>query len=142
VLKTGVEAPAFSLKAIDGATVELAGLRGKHVLVLFWAAWHKGSVSVLKEADELSRDFKARGLEVVALSLDDEAELDAVKKAVADGKIRVKVALCGDETYGAYWVSRVPTYVLVDPAGKALSSEAEPKDLGALRKMLEEALAK
>ena len=142
VLKAGVEAPAFSLKAIDGTAVELAGLRGKHVVVLFWASWHKGSVSVLKEADELSRDFKARGLEVVALSLDDAAELDAVKKAVADGKIGVKVALCGDETYGAYWVSRVPTYVLVDPRGKALSSEADPKDLRTLRGTLEKALPK
>ncbi len=137
VLKTGAPAPAFVVETLDGQTVDLAKLRGKPVLVFFWASWHRDSIAMLAEATELVKGLKGREIEVVGISLDEPDALDEVKKLVAEKGITAKVALGTGEIFDAYWVSRVPTYVLVDVEGRALVSEANPKDLAALKKMIE-----
>jgi thioredoxin:protein disulfide reductase len=65
-------APTLSLQRLDGGTQELSALRGKVVLIDFWATWCLPCISEIPMFNELNRDYKTRGVEVVAVSLDPE----------------------------------------------------------------------
>jgi thiol:disulfide interchange protein DsbD len=64
--------PAASLNLIDGGTLNLQSLAGKVVVVDFWATWCVPCLSEIPMFNQLGRDYKARGLEIVAISLDEE----------------------------------------------------------------------
>jgi len=139
VLKVGVPAPAFTVKTLSGTTIDLAAFRGKPVVVFFWATWHKGSVGLLAEMDALAKTYRAQGLTVVALSLDEPGAQEDVKRAVAEKGVTVDAAIGNDTIFDA---SEIPSYVLMDTEGKVLSSEAKPKDLSELAKTLDSLLKK
>jgi len=137
VLKAGVAGPAFVAKTLDGKTIDLAAMRGKPVVLFFWATWHKGSVKQLSEVNKLAEDRKG-AIQVVALSLDEAGEAAAVKKVVEENGIRVSVAIGEKAVLDAYWIAEIPAYVLLDAEGKVAGSEVKPKDLAALEKTVNE----
>ena len=68
----GRPAPDLRLPAADGTLVALSALRGKVVLVDFWASWCAPCRKSFPALHELSEEFRARGLEVVAVNLDQQ----------------------------------------------------------------------
>jgi len=137
VLKVGVPAPAFKVKTLDGKDLDLTELRGKPVLVFFWATWHKGSLQQLVAANKLTGEHKG-AFDVVALSLDEPGAADEVRKAVKENDLTVRVAIGDDALFNAYWITEIPAYVLVDAEGKVAGSESKPKDLAAFEKTLQQ----
>ena len=71
-----VTMPAFAL--LDGTTLDAAGLRGKLVVLEFWASWCPFCARQNPLIEALYREHKSRGLEVVAVSI------DKTKKAAED----------------------------------------------------------
>src|SRR6476620_12601556 len=65
-------APNVTLQTSGGGTVELADYRGKVVLVDFWASWCVPCKTSFPALDALFREYKARGLEVLAVNLDEQ----------------------------------------------------------------------
>ena len=75
-LAKGTSAPAFRLPALAGGESELGALRGKVVVLNFWATWCPPCVSEMPSLERLHRALGPVGLAVVAVSTDeDEAEL-------------------------------------------------------------------
>ncbi len=75
-LSKGAAAPAFRLPALAGGESELGALRGKVVVLNFWATWCPPCVSEMPSLERLHRTLGPEGLAVVAVSTDeDEAEL-------------------------------------------------------------------
>ncbi len=70
----GQPAPALTLTAQDGSQVTLAGLRGRPVLVDFWASWCVPCRISVPALDDLYQEFHARGLEVMAINVDEHAK--------------------------------------------------------------------
>lgn len=68
----GERAPEFALSTLDDREVSLASLRGKIVILDIWACWCKGCRKELPLLDDLARRRKADGVEVVAVSIDQE----------------------------------------------------------------------
>jgi thiol-disulfide isomerase/thioredoxin len=86
--KAGHRAPDFSLAAEGGGTVKLSGLRGKVVLVDFWASWCKPCKKELPELDKLAKAYKDAGADVVVLAVNIDTKRDNALKFLKSAKIQ------------------------------------------------------
>jgi thiol-disulfide isomerase/thioredoxin len=68
----GRPAPGVELPTGDGHSLSLASLKGRVVLVDFWASWCGPCAAAFPALDELYQEYRARGLEVVAVNLDEQ----------------------------------------------------------------------
>ena len=66
-------AKALALKTLDGELHDLAGMKGGVVLVNFWATWCEPCRDEMPSLQRLREKFAARGLEVLAVNLDEPA---------------------------------------------------------------------
>lgn len=74
-LATGQSAPLFELADLSGKPIRMQDLRGKVVLVNFWASWCGPCREELPVYDRLSRKYKERGLVVVGVNIDKSANV-------------------------------------------------------------------
>ncbi len=118
-------APEISMKTPSGKTLKLSSLRGKVVLIDFWASWcgpcRKENPNVVR----LYNQYKAKGFTVFSVSLDQDA--DAWKKAIAsDGLIWPNHVsdLLGWQTplVQLYGFEGIPHTVLIDQEGKIIGT--------------------
>ena len=65
-------AAEFSVSTPDGSAIALGALRGKVVLLNFWATWCEPCLEEMPAMERLSRAYRERGLTVLALSVDRE----------------------------------------------------------------------
>jgi thiol:disulfide interchange protein DsbD len=65
-------APVLTVNLVDGGSLDLAQLRGKVVLIDFWATWCVPCISEIPTFNQLKKEYGEDGLEVVAISLDEE----------------------------------------------------------------------
>jgi peroxiredoxin len=138
--KQGNLAQEIALPSINGDTVKLSSLKGKVVLLDFWASWCGPCRSSNRELTKLYPKFKDKGFEILGVSLD--ADTEAWKKAVAKDKIKwLQVNDSGGweaPTAMNWYVSALPTSYLIDKDGKLLAMDLEGKELEkALKYLLE-----
>ena len=112
------EAPAFSAPDLDGHPIELAQLRGRVVLLDFWASWCGPCRASLPELRRLHERFSSRGLVVLGINLDhDEA---AARAAIRQDRLTWP-QLWGahvSDIAASYGASGIPTFVLIDQQGR------------------------
>ena len=78
----GMPAPALVARAFDGQPIDLESMRGKVVVLNFWASWCGPCRSEMPLLDAIAHDYGERGVVVVGLSADDPHDRkDAVKAA-------------------------------------------------------------
>ena len=70
----GRPAPNFTLKTTDGKTSELAGRRGRPVIVNFWATWCGPCRTEMPELQAFYDDHHPKGLELIAVNIQESAE--------------------------------------------------------------------
>jgi peroxiredoxin len=116
-LKPGVVFPPLEVKDISGATVSTNAWKGKVVLVDFWAVWCAPCVKELPEIAALYAKYHERGLEMVGVSLDDEAK--SVVEFVKTHKLPWPQYCDGPDwkVQQRYGVLPIPTSFLVDRKG-------------------------
>ncbi len=109
-------APEFSLKDLSGKPVTLSSLKGKVVLLNFWATWCPPCISEMPVFNKLYREMKGRGLEVVAISADRSEGY--VRDFVSKHSLDLKVLYDADRTVTKqYKVFSMPTTFLIDRNG-------------------------
>jgi peroxiredoxin len=118
-LKTTSErrlAPDFTLKDASGKDVTLADLKGKVVLVNFWATWCEGCQVEIPWFVEFQKEYVGRGFVVVGISMDDGWK--SVKPWLKEKKVNYPVVI-GNEGLGKqYGLDGMPLTVLVDREGR------------------------
>jgi peroxiredoxin len=113
----GQPAPEIGLNDLAGQPVRIAGLRGKVVLVDFWATWCSPCRLELPFLDRLSRQYAAQGLVVVGVSVDNE--LSNVRSFLARNPVGFRVAHDARKAVVArYGGQSMPSSYLVDRRGR------------------------
>jgi len=74
-------APDFSLESLDGKTMRLSDLRGKAVLLNFWATWCGPCKIEMPWFVDLQKEYGSQGLQIVGIAMDDGSKEDIAKFA-------------------------------------------------------------
>jgi thiol-disulfide isomerase/thioredoxin len=118
--RKGRSAPDFALPRVDGqpGTVALSSLRGKVVLLDFWATWCAPCLEMLPVMDALYGEFQSRGVEFVGINSDGpSATPDDVRGFLRTHKISYPVVIDEGEVGGRYNVTGLPHFVVLNREG-------------------------
>ncbi len=125
ILSIGQPAPDITLPNPDGEVVNLSDLRGKYVLIDFWAAWCKPCREENPNVVRLYNQYKESGFEVFGVSLDRTKE--AWVKAIADDQLTwthvSDLKYFNSEAAGTYQINAIPATYLLDPDGKIIAKD-------------------
>ena len=116
----GRVAPDFELKSIDGKSYKLADLRGKAVLLNFWATWCPPCKIEIPWFIELQRQYADQGLVVVGVAMDDDTNKQKVVSEFASQmKIDYPILLGTDQVADQYGgVDALPTTFFIGRDGR------------------------
>jgi peroxiredoxin len=122
--RIGRPAPEFEVKDLDGKPLRLADLRGKFVLLDFWATWCAPCVAELPNVQSAYAKYRGKGFEVVAVSLDETVQplADFVKARKLPWR-QVHNATGGADLVEAFGVGNIPATFLLGPDGTILRLE-------------------
>lgn len=122
-MRVGSAAPPFSLERVlqapEGAAADWGALRGRYVVLDFWATWCGPCVSSIPHMNEIADRFRDRPLQIVAIT--DEGE-EVVRKFLDRRPMKAWIGLDDDSSmFTAYQADKLPHTVIVDPGGKVVA---------------------
>ena len=129
--RTGEFAPDISLTDLDGATVKLSSLKGKIVLIDFWASWCAPCRQAIRELRPVYSKYNAQGFEIYGVSLDENR--NEWKLAIAQDKsnwLHVNDNRGRRSTVMNEWrIYQIPTSYLLDAQGKVVAVDPRKREI-------------
>lgn len=121
------QAPAFELMSPDGSTLALASLRGKVVLVNFWATWCEPCVDEMPSMQQLRTRLRPQGFEILAVNFKEGPQrIDGFMKKL---KLDFPVVRDDDGAAASRWNVRVfPSSFILDAQGNIRYTVTGPID--------------
>lgn len=135
-------APAVTFRTLDGQRMELAELRGRPVLVTFWATTCPGCIAEMPHLIDLYRRLHPAGLEIVAVAMSYDPPNQVLAMRERRG-LPYPVALDIDGGIARAFgdVKLTPTSFLIDPDGRIVFHKIGEMDMAALEETIRGFLA-
>ncbi|WP_281231099.1 TlpA family protein disulfide reductase [Flavobacterium gelatinilyticum] len=130
---TGKASPEFNYENYKGGTTKLADLKGKYVYIDLWATWCAPCRAEIPYLQKMEEKYHGKNIEFVSISIDKAKDHEKWKKFVADKNLG-GVQLFADKDWESefvmsYGVTGIPRFILIDPKGNIVSSDASrPSD--------------
>jgi thiol-disulfide isomerase/thioredoxin len=130
VARVGEPAPPWTEPSLPGPTLSLAALHGKAVYLNFFASWCPPCNAEAPAIDAISRDYTARGLQVVGVDV-----LENARKAAGfrqEHHLTYPVVVDGGTLRDQYAVNGLPVHVFIDRLGivrRIVVGEMSPADM-------------
>lgn len=126
------KAPEVALRDTSGQVVKLSALKGKVVLIDFWASWCGPCRRANKHLKQLYAKYKDRGFEILSISTDDSPK--AWKRAIREDKTTWLHVLDEINVANAWQIQYLPTTFLIDKQGNFVAYNPDIKALDGLIK--------
>ncbi len=125
MIKAGTKAPDFEMKTIDGKIFRLSELKGKTIVLDFWASWCPDCRKDAPEIVRMYKEYHSKNIEFIGVSMDTDIQAwkNACKKygivftQVSELKKFKETAIA--KTYGIKWI---PSMVVIDEEGRVVLS--------------------
>ena len=116
-----IEPPAaaapFTLPQLDGPEVTLTALKGRVVVMEFWATWCTPCRFSLPSLEVIAKRYRDRGVSVLLINLDEEPEK---VRAWAERRYTAPILLQGGTIADRYRVKSIPRLFIVDQIGRLM----------------------
>jgi thiol-disulfide isomerase/thioredoxin len=140
--RSGTRPPPFTGRTVDARELSLAELRGRVVIVNFWASWCLECRPEMPVLERFHREFASRGLAVIGINAREDQE--AVARYATELGLTFPLVLDpGGRNSGLYGVIGIPTTFLIGRDGRAVAFGVGPRDWSgpAARALIEALLA-
>jgi peroxiredoxin len=118
---SGKMATDFTLQSLDGESVTLSDLKGKVVLINFWATWCIPCKAEMPSMERLYRKYKDRGFTILAIDIMEKPE--TIRKFAKGKNLTFPILLdTKGEVRGKYRVSGIPNSYLVNKNGRLVGN--------------------
>jgi tetratricopeptide (TPR) repeat protein/peroxiredoxin len=136
-----ISAPDFSLPDLNGGTRSLSAIRGNAVVLNFWAAGSPGCREELKVFNQIYERWAGRGLQLLAVNVDDSSSSDKVRTIARELHLSFPVVRGSDDVTGIYNILyrhlfdrhrdlSLPTTFLIDAKGDIVKVYQGPINAG------------
>ena len=113
------KAPDFTLTDMSGKKVSLSALRGKVVLVEFWATWCPPCKDAVPEMNKVYEKYKDKNVEVLAICVDQGSDvMSKLNSFVKEYRVNYPVFVDDKKVNVSYGVANVPVAFIIDKEGK------------------------
>ena len=126
----GKPAPEIIANDVKGDAFRLENVKGKYVLLDFWATWCAPCVADLPNLMATYAKYRSRGFEIIGVNLDEtkDALIDFTTTRNVPWR-QIHNTTSGGDVVDAYGVSRLPSTFLLDPKGTLIRLELKGKSL-------------
>ncbi|RFZ85229.1 TlpA family protein disulfide reductase [Mucilaginibacter terrenus] len=133
--------PDFRLRTVKGNEFRLSSLKGRYILLDFWASWCMPCIASLPKVDSIYQRYQKENFAIVSISIDQKPS--AWLKEQSKHKFYWNNTLATDTAIIKYYhVDAVPHTVLIDPEGKILLTEEGLSSESAIERKLKELFSK
>lgn len=125
LVKAGTQAPDFKMKTIDGKTFQLSKLKGRTVVLDFWASWCPDCRKDAPEVVRMQQEYGPQGVEFVGVSMDTDVEAwckACEKYGIRYTQVSELKKFKETDIAKAYGVKWIPSMVVIDRDGKVALS--------------------
>jgi thiol-disulfide isomerase/thioredoxin len=137
-IRAAEPAPSFTLKTIDGERITKESVKGKVVLLQFWATWCQYCRRDQDAVETMVREFTDKGLIVLAVDVGESRR--KVKQYLTKSPRSCHVVLNEDTNLPAFFRDRsYPLYVLIDRQGNVVGDQRGAGGEDSLRRLLSKA---
>jgi len=120
-------APTLVITTLDGATFDLGKLRGKVVLVNYWATWCAPCRKEMPKLDAFYKRYHSQGLEIIGISIDFDRDLDKARRVAQS--VSYPMTLAKSVTDDGFGIPKgVPITWIIDVDGKVRDRMIEVRD--------------
>jgi peroxiredoxin len=124
----------FEYENYKGGKTKLSDFKGKYVYIIFWTFWNDKYIEEYKYIRTITDKYKDKNVVFVSVSIDEQYERDLWRKYIEEKKLD-GIQLFSDHGFKSDFITKcnikeVPEYVLIDPRGYILETDAwEPSSL-------------
>lgn len=135
-------APDITFNTLDGKTIDLKSLKGKPVLVTFWATSCPGCIKEMPHLIELYKELHGKGLEIIGVAMpydrpDHVIEMSKRKQI----PYPIAIDIQGEAVTAFGKVQLTPTSFLINPEGKIVKHKIGEMDMTALHHQIQAMLS-